>query len=81
MQDRLDVRVRIKSPQDLNLVRDGIIKFIESDSLFQQRNRLRLSQNHELLARLNFDIMQLDSLQKVKYFEETRNSNLKVVVR
>jgi hypothetical protein len=73
MQDRLDVRVIIHSPQELNLVRDRIIKFIESDSLYQLRNRIRLIQNHELLARLNFDILQLDSLQKVKYFEETRN--------
>lgn len=73
MQDRLDVRVIIHSPQELNLVRDRIIKFIESDSLFQLRNRIRLIQNQELLARLNFDILQLDSLQKVKYFEETRN--------
>jgi hypothetical protein len=73
MQDRLDVRVKINSPQDLNLVSNGIIKFIESDSLYQQRNRLRLKQNQELLTRYNFDILQLDSLQKVKYFEETRN--------
>jgi hypothetical protein len=73
MQDRLDVRVKINSPQDLNLVREGIIKFIEKDSLYQQRNRLRLRQNQELLTRLDFDILQLDSLQKVKYFEETRN--------
>ena len=73
MQDRFDIRVKINSPQDLNLVRDGIIRFIESDSLYQQRNRVRLSQNHDLLTRLNYDILQLDSLQKVKYFEETRN--------
>jgi hypothetical protein len=73
MQDRIDVRVKINSPQDLNLVRDGIIRFIENDSLYQQRNRVRLRQNHDLLTRLNYDIIQLDSLQKVKYFEETRN--------
>lgn len=73
MQDRLDVRVKINSPQELNLIRDGIVKFIEGDSLYQQRNRVRLRQNSELLSRLNFDIIQLDSLQKVKYFEETRN--------
>lgn len=73
MQDRLDVRVKINSPQDLILIREGIVKFIESDSLYQQRNRVRLRQNRELLSRLNFDIIQLDSLQKVKYFEETRN--------
>ena len=73
MQDRLNIRVKINSPQDLNLVRDGIIKFIEDDSLYQQRNRVRLKQNHDLLMRLSYDIIELDSLQKVKYFEETRN--------
>jgi hypothetical protein len=73
MQDRLDIRVKINSPQDLSLVRDGIIRFIENDSLYQQRNRVRIRQNHDLLTRLNYDIIQLDSLQKVKYFEETRN--------
>jgi len=73
MQDRLDVRVKIRSPQELAKVRDGIIQFIESDSLFQRKNRVRLRQNVEMLTRLNYDILQLDSLQKVKYFEETRN--------
>jgi hypothetical protein len=73
MQDRLDVRVKINTPQDLNLIRDGIIKFIDNDSLNQQRNRIRLRHNQEMLRRYNFDITQLDSLQKVKYFEETRN--------
>jgi hypothetical protein len=73
MQNQFDVRVKTNSTLELNKVRDGIIKFIENDSLNQQRNRLRLKQNHDLLSRLNFDIQQLDSLQKVKYFEETRN--------
>lgn len=73
MQDRMDVRVKINSSQDLNIVRNGIVKFIENDTLYQQRNLVRLRQNHELLTRLNNDILQLDSLQKVKYFEETRN--------
>jgi hypothetical protein len=73
MQDRLDIRVRIKSFHELATLRNGIITFINADSLFQQRNMVRLRQNHELLDRLNIDILQLDSLQKVKYFEETRN--------
>ena len=73
MLDRLNIRVKINSPQDLNLVRDGIIRFVASDSLYQQRNRVRLRQNRDLLERYNYDILQLDSLQKVKYFEETRN--------
>ena len=73
MQDRLAIRAIINSPQDLSLVRDGIIRFVSDDSLFQQRNRLRLKQNQDLLGRINYDIIQLDSLQKVKYFEETRN--------
>lgn len=73
MTDRINVNVRIKSPQLLNQVRDGLIAYINSDPLFRQRNDLRINQNNELLARLQYDIQQLDSLQKVKYFEEARN--------
>lgn len=73
MQDRLDVRVIIKSPQELSSIREAIIKFINKDSLFQQRNRVRLRQNNEMLARIDYDILQLDSLQKIKYFEETKS--------
>jgi hypothetical protein len=75
MQDRLDVRVKIISPQELTNIRNGIISFINSDSLFQQQNRIRLRQNNEMLTRMGYDIIQLDSLQKVKYFEETRNKS------
>ena len=73
MKDRLDIRVKISSPQELSLLQTGIISYIKKDSLFQQRNRVRIRQNKELLTRLNYDIVQLDSLQKVKYFEETRS--------
>jgi len=67
------VRVKSKSKVDLNKIRDGIMMFINSDPLLQQKNHLRLRQNQELLTRLYIDIAELDSLQKVKYFEETRN--------
>jgi hypothetical protein len=73
MPDRFDIRVRIKTPQDLSKVRDGILRYINSDSLFKQRNRLRIRQYNELVDRYSYDIKQLDSLQKVKYFEESRN--------
>jgi hypothetical protein len=73
MEDRLDIRVKIKVPQELSLVRDGIISFIERDSLFQQRNRVRSKQNLDLLTRLDYDITQLDSLQKIKIYEETKS--------
>jgi hypothetical protein len=73
MQDRFDVRVKIKVPQELSLIRNGIISFIERDSLFQQRSRLRTRQSQELIARLDYDILQLDSLQKIKYFVETKS--------
>lgn len=73
MTDRLDVRVRILQPQELSNVREGIIKFINNEPLFQQKNAMRLKQNNEMLTRLEYDILQLDSLQKFKYFEEARN--------
>lgn len=73
MQDRFDIRVKIRSPQKLAELRKHIISYINNDSLFQERNIVRLEQDKALLTRYNYDISQLDSLQKVKYFEETRN--------
>ncbi len=73
MRDRFDIRVRIKSSQELISLRNSLLSYINSDSLFQHRNRVRLKHDRELLVRYNYDILQLDSLQKVKYFEETRN--------
>lgn len=73
MTDRLNVRVKINTPQELTNVKNGIINYINSQPLFQQRNDVRIRQNKEMLARLDYDILQLDSLQKVKYFEETRS--------
>jgi hypothetical protein len=73
MRDRLDIRVRILQPQELSNIREGILRFINNDPLFQQRNILRLRQKTEMLARLEYDILQLDSLQRFKYFEEARN--------
>jgi hypothetical protein len=73
MSDRLDIRVRILQPQELSNIREGILRFINNDPLFQQRNALRLRQKTEMLARLEYDILQLDSLQRFKYFEEARN--------
>lgn len=72
MLDRFNISVRIKTPQDLDAVRDGIIKYIEANHVFNQMNALRLNHNDELLKRTEVDIQALDSLQKVKYFEETR---------
>jgi hypothetical protein len=36
-------------------------------------NAQRIRRLNELIERTNFDIRELDSLQKVKYFEETRS--------
>jgi hypothetical protein len=73
LDDRISIRVKTKSSENFPLVRKGLIAFIDSDSLLQQRNRVRYRQNREILARLDNDILLLDSLQKVKYFEESRN--------
>lgn len=73
MQDRLNISIRIKSPQELVTARNGLLQYINEDSLFQQRNRLRIRQNNELISRLEYDILQLDSLQKIKYYQETKS--------
>lgn len=73
MKDRFVIRVKVRDPGSLSRIRDGIESYANSNIIFQKRNELRLKQNDELLSRIDYDILQLDSLQKVKYFEETRN--------
>ena len=73
MKDQFVVRAQVYDPKELPLIRDGILFYSKSNPYFQLENNLRLKQTDEMLVRLNYDIKQLDSLQKVKYFEETRN--------
>ena len=72
MQDRFIIRVKTTVPKELTAIRDGIIAFIESNQFYQGQNNLRLKQASDVLERIDYEVEQLDSLQKVKYFEESR---------
>lgn len=72
MQDRFVIRVKTSIPQELSSIREGILSFVKKNQFYQQQNELRLSQARILMARFDYEIVQLDSLQKVKYFEEAR---------
>jgi hypothetical protein len=73
MSDRLAIRIKTTLPGNLPEVRDGIFHYIESNQYFEEQNKLRLSQLDELINRAKYDLQQLDSLQKIKYYEETKN--------
>jgi hypothetical protein len=73
MQDRFVVRARFTALNDLSVIREGILSYIKNNPLFRERNNVRLRQIDELTTRYNYDIKQLDSLQKIKYYEETKN--------
>lgn len=72
MQDRFVIRVKTTIPQELNNIKDGIISYINNNTFYKDQNLLRLRQTDDLLARIEYEVQQLDSLQKVKYFEESR---------
>jgi len=72
MKDRFVIRVEFSDPQDIPQMKDWLISYVNNNPVFRQQNDFRLKMTDELLVRLNYDIKQLDSLQKVKYFEETR---------
>jgi hypothetical protein len=72
MNDRFVVRVKTAIPQELSSIRDGILEFVSRNEFFLQQNNLRLVQAKNMLDRIDYDVQQLDSLQKVKYFEESR---------
>lgn len=73
MKDRFVVDVMLTDPKVFEEVSQGFVRYVEKNPLFRQENEVRLRNANELIGRLNYDIEQLDSLQKVKYFEETRN--------
>jgi len=71
--DQIAVRVETADNKLFPLIKEGLLRYVNSDSLLQRRNRVRLQHYREISGRIDYDISQLDSLQKVKYFEETRN--------
>jgi hypothetical protein len=73
MKDRFVIKVALNDPQVLSQIRDGILFSVKNNPVFGQKNEFRIKEIDELRKRLIYDIIQLDSLQKVKYFEETRN--------
>ncbi|HOU02170.1 MAG: hypothetical protein GT600_15375 [Bacteroidales bacterium] len=72
MSDRFLIRVTTSIPQALSRIKDGIVNYISKNQFFKNQNELRLKQADALLARIDYEVEQLDSLQKVKYFEESR---------
>lgn len=76
MKDFIDIQISIKTPQELAIVRNGIVKFITSDTLFQKINNTRIRQKKEMLQRISLDITQLDSLQKIINRNENKRTNL-----
>lgn len=73
MPNRFVVRVKTTTPKELRTIREGLLSYINTNDFFRQQNDIRIVQVREMLDRMNYEIEQLDSLQKVKYFEETRN--------
>lgn len=73
MPDRIVIRARFSESADLKTLRTGLFSFVNTNTFYKQVNDLRLIQADEMLVRLNYDIEQLDSLQKIKYFEETKS--------
>jgi len=72
MTDRFVIRVKTSVPQELSAIRDGIFSYVHNNQFYVEQNTLRLRQVDDLLARIDYEVQQLDSLQKLKYFEESR---------
>ena len=73
IDDRFAIVVSVADPSDLPLIRNGFLAFVKKDEILKIQNDFRLRKTDELLERLNYDIEQLDSLQEIKYYEETKN--------
>ncbi len=72
MPDRFVIEVASLDPMNLSNIREGLIRYAKNNPLTETSNNQRIKDLNELINRANIDIQELDSLQKVKYFEETR---------
>ena len=72
MSNRFLIRVKTSIPSNLSGIREGIFSYINKNQFFRDQNELRLKQTDALMARIDYEVHLLDSLQKVKYFEESR---------
>ena len=70
VSSRFDVRVKTKQPQDLDIIRKGILHHINTNQFFEKINTIRLIQLRDRIAKTATELSELDSLQNYKYFEE-----------
>ncbi|MCD6565041.1 MAG: hypothetical protein J7K53_03775 [Bacteroidales bacterium] len=70
VSSRFDVRVKTKQPQDLDIIREGILHHINTNRFFEKINTIRLIQLRDRIAKTATELSELDSLQNYKYFEE-----------
>lgn len=72
MRDRVAIRMIGNDFAKFGLYRDRIIDYLNTEEKFVFQNEIRISQGNERKERVGIEINLLDSLQKVKYFEEYR---------
>jgi len=70
MSGRLNVRVKTKQPQNLNLIRESILHHINTNQHFERINKIKLRHLKESISKTELELSELDSLQFYKYFEE-----------
>jgi hypothetical protein len=73
MPDRIAIRAKFSALEEIQILRNGLFSFVNTNTFYKHQNDLRLTQVDAMMVRLDYDIEQLDSLQKIKYFEETKN--------
>ncbi len=74
LTDRFCVRIKTYDQEDFTLIRDGILGMISSDDIYARQNDMRLRAIRENLAVVSDQIQKLDSLENVKYFQNTSSS-------
>jgi len=75
MSGRLAVQVISLEDFDLNIIRQGLIHFVDQNPLFIKQNTIRLRQQNELISFYQEEIKTLDSLQNKEYFKEANKTD------
>lgn len=76
VKSMLNVRVKVKQPEYLPQIQEGIISFLESNSVLTRLNKARLNSLETLLDKTGSELEKLGKLQDYEYFEKELETNL-----
>lgn len=82
LKSRLNIRVEVYDTSAISGLSEGVLFYIENLDYFKKIHENKIKQLYENLRKVEVELLELDSLQRILYFEEKLNtqSNDKLLI-